>query len=175
VAKADSYRLSDVQTVTVLTSAAETNGELLEVESKWTAGDVKPPAHFHPRQDERFELLEGELVAEVDGERRTLRPGDALEVPRGAVHEMWNRSEAPARARWEVRPALRTEAIFAAVDRSRRHRRNPRGGGITLVGAGRVLHAFPDELRLAAPQALARPLIAVLAAVARVRGYPRPA
>ena len=34
-----------------------------------------PPPHFHPAQDERFEVLEGELSAVVDGAERTLRAG----------------------------------------------------------------------------------------------------
>ena len=111
----------------------------------------------------------------MGGERRRLRVGDTLEVPRGTVHGMWNAPKAPARTRWQVRPALRTERLFAAIDRSRAHRRHPEGGGMTLVGAGGVLHAFPNEFRLAAPQPLARVVVAGLAAVARLQGYPRAA
>ena len=58
-----------------------------------------------------------------------LRAGETLEVPRRAVHRMWNAGDVPARARWEVRPALRTEEMFAAIDRSRAHRSDRRAAG----------------------------------------------
>ena len=62
--------------------------DLLEVEGTWGPGGSAPPKHFHPSQDERFEVLEGVLTARVDGEQRELRPGDVLDIPRGAVHRM---------------------------------------------------------------------------------------
>jgi hypothetical protein len=85
---------------------------------------------------------------------------------------MWNESEAPARARWQVRPARRTEDFFAAVDRSRAFRRNPNGDGITLMGQGG--YSTPDEFRPAGPQPVTQAAVAALAAAARLRGYPPP-
>jgi len=41
-------------------TAAETDGELLEMEATYEPGSVEPPEHFHPKQDERFEILAGE-------------------------------------------------------------------------------------------------------------------
>ena len=76
------------------------------------------------------------------------------------------------RARWQVRPALRTEELFAAIDASRAYRRNSKSGSMTLIGAGPVLREFSDEFRLTAPRAVTRPLLAALAVLARARGYP---
>ena len=63
--------------------------ELLEVEAEWQPESSKPPVHFHPSQDERFEVSEGELRVNLDGEERTLRAGDTLVIPRGTPHSMW--------------------------------------------------------------------------------------
>src|SRR3954467_13575474 len=97
------------QTLIFRRTAADTGGELLEVESTWEQQGPQPPAHFHPSQEERFEVLEGALEAEIDGERRTLSQGDELVLPAGTVHSMWNAGPGPARASWVTRPALRTE------------------------------------------------------------------
>lgn len=34
-----------------------------------------PPSHFHPGQDEHFEVIEGTLTVRVDGDQRELGPG----------------------------------------------------------------------------------------------------
>jgi mannose-6-phosphate isomerase-like protein (cupin superfamily) len=71
-----------------------------------------PPKHLHPAQDERFRVLEGALRVRVDGAERELGSGEEIEIPRGAVHQMWNPGSAPARVIWETRPAGRTEQWF---------------------------------------------------------------
>lgn len=47
--------------------------------------------------EETLAVLEGEVVATVNGERRTLRRGDVAIVPAHAPHRVENRSGAPAR------------------------------------------------------------------------------
>jgi quercetin dioxygenase-like cupin family protein len=147
---------------------------LLALEAEWEAEKARPPVHVHPHQDERFEVLEGELTVQLGRKTRVLRAGETLEVPRRTAHRMWNASERTTRARWEVRPALRTQEMFAAIDRSRDYRAQPRTGGMTLLGAAPVLTRFSDEFRLTAPVLVMKPLLALLAVVARGRGYPSP-
>ena len=93
-------------------TAQDTGGELLEVESLYTKPTPsRPPVHYHPRQEERFEVLSGRLSVVVDGQERTLEEGEVLIIPPGAPHKMWA-AEAGARVHWQTRPALRTEALF---------------------------------------------------------------
>jgi quercetin dioxygenase-like cupin family protein len=167
---APTYVLHKGERVTV----RERSEGLLALEAEWDPEETRPPAHLHPHQDERFEVLEGELTVELKGKARVLRAGETVEVPRRTAHRMWNASDRPARARWEVRPALRTEEMFAAVDRSRAYRSMPKTGGMTVLGAAPVLSEFSDEFRLTAPALMMRPLMAGLALVARRRGYPSP-
>jgi hypothetical protein len=44
------------------------------------------PLHIHPASDETFYMLEGEILLDLDGERRTLAPGALAFVPRGMPH-----------------------------------------------------------------------------------------
>ena len=100
------------QSLTFRHTTADTGGELLEVESRWESGGPEPPEHYHPHQDEHFEVLEGELRARVGEVERTVRAGETLDVPPGTPHAMWNAGPAPTRVIWQTRPALKTEALF---------------------------------------------------------------
>ena len=100
----DGFRLRLVQT------AAETDGELLEMEVSYGGAGGLPPEHLHPQQLERFEVLEGTVRTIIDGAERRYEVGEQFEVPAGTPHQM--AGEGPARMRWEVRPALRTAEFF---------------------------------------------------------------
>jgi quercetin dioxygenase-like cupin family protein len=122
----DGFRLRFVRT------AAETGGELLEMEASYAGGDL-PPEHWHPSQHENFEVLEGAVKTIVDGVDRRYETGERFEVPAGVRHQMTG--DGPARVRWEVRPALRTAEFFARLH-----------GGEALDRA--FFDEFRDEIRL---------------------------
>ena len=44
--------------------------------------------HYHARSEELYVLLEGEGELEVDGERASVGPGDAILIPPGAWHQI---------------------------------------------------------------------------------------
>ena len=94
----------------LLRTAAETDGELLEMEATYPGGADLPPAHLHPSQHERFEVLEGAVRTVIGGDERRYDAGDRFEIPPGTVHQMTG--DGPARVRWEVTPALRTAEFF---------------------------------------------------------------
>jgi len=157
----DTYRLTESETLTVSVRTPE----LFEVEGVWGPGGSAPPSHLHPAQDERFEVLEGALRVRLDGAERDLAAGEVLEIPRGTVHAMWNPGGVPARARWQTRPALRTEEWFATVDRAQRA--GPRGR-IGLLGA---LPRFRDVFVLkAGPEPIVYGVLTVLSPVTRLLG-----
>jgi quercetin dioxygenase-like cupin family protein len=87
--------------------------DLLQMEATYGGTGQFPPAHLHPSQDERFEVLEGAVRAIVDGEELRYEAGDTFAIAAGAVHQMT--ADPPARLRWEVRPALRTAEFFETV------------------------------------------------------------
>lgn len=91
--------------------------EELVVEATYAPGGSPPPAHLHPDQDERFEILAGAMRAVVDGSELELSDGSELEIGRGQVHLMWNPGELPARTRWVTTPAGRTLDWFRTLDR----------------------------------------------------------
>jgi len=138
------------QSLTFRRTAADTGGDLLEVESTWASGGQAPPEHYHPRQEEHFEVLEGELQVRIGDAERTVRAGETIDVPPGTPHAMWNAGPAAARALWQTRPALRTEGFFELVwglaQAAHAGREGPSGDEV----AG-MLREYSDEFRLGRP------------------------
>jgi mannose-6-phosphate isomerase-like protein (cupin superfamily) len=89
--------------------------DLLELEATYAGGGSPPPAHFHPAQDERFEVLTGTMRVRMDGAEREITAGDVLEIPSGTVHAMWNEGDEPAVVNWHTMPAGRTLDWFREV------------------------------------------------------------
>lgn len=120
-------------------TGAETDGELLEMEAAYPANSILPPSHFHPRQTERFTVLEGRMRTVVDGVERDYEAGETFEVPAGVPHQM--AADLPSRMRWEVRPALRTAEFFEGLYGD--------GPGSARVLGERFLERYRDEFQLA--------------------------
>ena len=116
-------------------------------------------------------MLEGTLTARVDGVERELRPGDVLEIPRGAVHQMWNAAAVPARASWRTSPAGRTGQWFADLDALLSSGRVGGNGMPGPLAFGAYLTEYRDVFRLAGPQPVLVPLVRGLGVLGRLKGY----
>jgi len=53
--------------------------------------------HKHPRQEEVIYVVSGSIEQWLEGERRTLGPGDSIFIPSDTVHASFNRSGSEAR------------------------------------------------------------------------------
>ena len=89
--------------------------ELLELRASYEGRGAPPPAHLHPAQDERFEILAGSMTAKIAGREHELGVGDVLEVPHSTVHQMWNPGEERAVVSWKTMPAGRTLEWFREI------------------------------------------------------------
>lgn len=148
----------------VLTTAAESDGEVYEQRVEYVPGSPFPPAHYHPAQDEHFEVEVGAMVFVVDGEEKKVGTGDSIDIPRRMSHKARNASsDEPAVVRWETRPALRSEAFYAATAKL---------SASPLEGA-LLAHEYRDVFRVSGPVAFVVP---VLARIGRLIGreLPRP-
>jgi quercetin dioxygenase-like cupin family protein len=70
---------------TWLATSEETGGAFLLVEFVGEQGKVTP-LHIHPASDETFYILDGEILLDLDGTRRSLSTGGVVVVPRGIPH-----------------------------------------------------------------------------------------
>ncbi|MFL6141982.1 MAG: cupin domain-containing protein [Labedaea sp.] len=164
----DTLTISPTEHVTVRTSTAE----LLELEATYLPSRHRPPKHWHPSQDEHFEVLEGSVEVRVDGVQRTLAAGERIDIPSGAVHQFGNPGPAPARVRWQIRPGGRTEHWFRGIDTLHRQGRVGRDGTPSILAFAVLLAEYRDVFRLSTPAApVVRAVLAALAVLGRLRGY----
>jgi len=166
MAQGDVFELNDHENVTVRTSSAE----LLELDAEWQPSRHKPLPHFHPSQDEHFEVTEGQLSVKLGSQTRVLNTGDTVDVPRGVVHTFWNSGTTTARAKWQVRPAQRTEEFFRGVD-SLRKQGHGTSAGVSPPAGALLAREFPAEFRPALSPVVRVLFLPALAAFARRRGY----
>ena len=144
-------------------TAADTGGELLEMEAIHAPGGEPPPVHAHPQQEERFTALAGAMRVQVAGREHRLAAGDVLVIPAGTPHTMWNDGEEEARFRWEVHPALGSESFFACL-----YALAGRDGRPPLLLFAALFRAYRDEFRVTGT--VHRLLFGARGALARVRG-----
>ena len=165
------------------TTAADSNGALLRIETMNPAHSPAEPVHVHPCQESSAEVLSGALHFRVRGEDRIVGPGETIVIPPNVPHNFWNEGDVDARAIQEFRPALRTEAFFETYFGLARDGKLDQRGMPSMLQMAVFVPAFANEMRLASPPwPLLRAFAAIRAPIARLRGYrgvrpyrPRPA
>lgn len=160
-------------TISVLLTAAETDGELFQAEISLAPSAPGPPLHVHPTLEDRFLAREGLLGVHVGGETLTLSPGEEAVAPPGVPHRFWNAGSEPARFIAEVRPA--SEGFVAFIETlyglARDGKTNKRGLPGPLQAAV-LFDAYRDEIAPASPPLpVQRILFRVLAPVGRLLGF----
>jgi quercetin dioxygenase-like cupin family protein len=95
----------------------DTHGELFVIEHA-NREQGGPPRHIHPHQDEFFYVLQGKFIAEIDGKRLTLNPGDSILAPRNLSHAWAFTGDGPGRLLISFTPAGKMEAFFRRVSKT---------------------------------------------------------
>jgi quercetin dioxygenase-like cupin family protein len=114
-ATGDTLTLPGGTTFVVVESAADSDGRRVEFEITMPAGAMGPPKHFHPRQEESWRVVEGELSVLVDGTWHTLGAGESMSIKPNVLHTLRNRSDAAVRFRDVHEPALDFEEYIEAL------------------------------------------------------------
>jgi quercetin dioxygenase-like cupin family protein len=91
----------------------DTNGIVSAVESHDVPGGGPPP-HIHSREDETFQILEGEYEWTVGAEKFVAKQGATIFAPRGIPHSYRYLSQTPGRLMCVITPAG-FEGFFEAI------------------------------------------------------------
>jgi quercetin dioxygenase-like cupin family protein len=91
----------------------ETGGVVSVVESH-DVPNGGPPTHIHHREDETFQVLEGEYEFTVDGKSFVADQGTTIFAPRGLPHTYRYLGHAPGRLMCVITPAG-FEGFFEAI------------------------------------------------------------
>jgi len=154
--------------ITFLTTARDSGGELLLFDDVVGPGNPGPPKHYHPKQDEWFEVRRGRVRFILGAEERELGPGERAFVPRGVAHTFQVQGDEEACLRTEFRPAGDVEgwleSVFALADRGE----VGANGAPKPLAIAPIAHAHLDDFVLAGPPlALQKLLLGLVAPVAR--------
>ena len=158
--------------ITFRETAATTGGELVAIDLELPAGRRVPgPLHIHPRQEERFEVVAGNMRFRMGPESVVAGPGDVVVVPAGVAHDFANAGDTDALVRVEVRPALRMERLFETAIALAEQGRTLRSGVPKPLELALFAREFEDEVQAAfPPRWVQRAALAPLAWLARLRG-----
>lgn len=91
----------------------DTGGVVSVVESHDLPGGGPPP-HIHSREDETFQVIEGEYEFTVDGKSFVAKKGTTIFAPRGLAHTYRYLGQAPGRLMCVITPAG-FEEFFEAI------------------------------------------------------------
>ena len=160
------------ETVTFLRTAAETGGELVEIEVTLQPEGTVAAAHVHPYQSERFEVLEGTMEFRRGRERVTAGAGEVVEVPAGSAHSFRNAGESVARFRCEVRPALQFERFLETMFGLATDGKTNKKGMPNPLRLAVIANAHFDDVRLPHVPAFAQKAALVTgAALGKLAGF----
>ena len=73
-----------------LVDETQGSGDLVMFEFVVPENARVPAPHYHRSVDEAVYGLEGTLTTTLDGQKREVRPGDSVFIPRGSVHQHEN-------------------------------------------------------------------------------------
>jgi quercetin dioxygenase-like cupin family protein len=112
--------------VRFLITGGDANGSVVVFELAVPAAQrLAAPAHSHDHYEETIYGVEGVLTWTVDGRRIDVGPGQALCIPRGAVHRFDNHGSQDVKALCAITPA----AIGPQYFREAAEAINAAGGG----------------------------------------------
>lgn len=153
-------------------TAAETGGELVEIEVTVAPDGAVAAAHVHPFQIERFEILEGTLEFRKGRRKLTATAGDVVSVEAGTPHSFKNVGEGAARFVTEVRPALQFERFLETMFGLAADGKTNRRGMPNPLRLAVIANAHFEDVRLPHVPAFAQKAALVSGAVlGRMAGY----
>ena len=151
-----------------------TRGAYCEFDLHLTADAKVAAPHRHPNQIEQFTVVTGSFALTSGQVSGTVAPGKVAVIPAGVTHRWGNTSAEPAHVVVRLTPALHIEHYFA------RFCAIATAGRASASGLPRhplelavLFDAYREEFALASRllHRLVSPIIALLAAIGRRRGY----
>jgi mannose-6-phosphate isomerase-like protein (cupin superfamily) len=100
----------------VTVPAESTGGAYVEMDCTAHPGSGTM-VHYHPHQEERYQVVEGTLEVLRDGRWVSVPAAESLTVPAGSAHAFRNRGPEPVRFLNTHTPALGFQAHLETVDR----------------------------------------------------------
>lgn len=154
--------------ITILTSAAESEGAVLRIRIE--EPDQKgAPRHLHPHQEEHIWIIDGAIRRDLpDHSSDVLAAGGEWVLPPGTPHT-WVAEGGTAIIEIEFRPALQSEAFLDELTRIAELGQMNSRGVPNPLRVSLLAPRFGQEIEITSPpRPLQRVLFALLAPIARL-------
>ncbi|MFN0203727.1 MAG: cupin domain-containing protein [Bacteroidia bacterium] len=76
--------------MTFLKTWLETNETPLQIECESPVSNTREHLHIHPYQENRFQIISGELTFLIDARVSKAKKGEIVSIPKNIAHEFWN-------------------------------------------------------------------------------------
>ena len=160
------------QQMTFLKTWAETNGAQLKIECISPVTPEREKLHYHPYQENRFTVTQGQLLFTVDGKEQLATAGDIISIPKKVPHSFYNSGLVDAHYVQEFFPALKIDSLFETFFVLAREGKLNKSGSPNMFRTALILLQFEKEIRLAHPNWMLQKIIFnLLAPIARLMGY----
>ncbi len=160
------------QRMICLKTAAETKGALLQIECFSPVTTAKEAEHIHPLQENRFEIISGEVCFSINGQEKKAVAGDVVSIPKNTPHHFWNTGTTEAHYIQEFIPALKIDEFFETFFALARDGQLNDKGVPNIFRTSLVLMAYKNEIRLVKPSwAVQKIVFSVFALIGKMLGY----
>jgi len=160
------------QKMTFLKTWLETNGTQLQIECVSPVGQTREHLHIHPFQENKFQMISGELNFQIDGKIKKTNKGDIISIPKNVPHEFWNDGTEEAVYIQEFFPALKIDQLFETFFALARDGKLSKNGKPNIFRSALIMLHFENELRLAKPNwTLQKLVFKILAPIGYLLGY----
>lgn len=153
-------------------TSADTKGDYLEMEVSYPPRSSQPPYHYHPYQEEHFEVIKGKFHTKIEDVEHTYGTGAQFVVPKNIPHWMYNASDEEGCLLWRVRPAMKTQEFFETMWGLEADGKTDAHGTPNLLQLVVILHEYSNEFRVTSPPYwFQRILIGLLSPIGKLLGY----
>ena len=160
------------QKMTFLKTWAETNGTQLKIKCVSPVTPEREKLHYHPYQENRFTLTQGQLLFTIDGKERLAVAGDIISIPKNARHSFYNSGLTEAHYIQEFFPALKIDSLFEPFFVLAKKGKLTKNGTPNIFRTALILLHFENEIRLASPNwKVLKVFLKAVGPIARLLGY----
>jgi len=166
------FKSSDGSRLIIHKTSKSSGGELLEMEAIYPPKSPQPPLHYHPKQEEHFQVIRGIFQTHIGGVEEVYESGDTFTVPANTPHWMCNISDEEGALLWQVRPALNTQAFFETMWGLEGDGETDSDGIPHILQLAVILRAYNKEFRASSPPYVAQSILfGILAPIGKLKGY----
>jgi quercetin dioxygenase-like cupin family protein len=157
------------ETITLLTTSQETNGQLFRMGYTMAPHAAIADYHNHPYQEMIIHVQSGTLTCIIDGAKKLISAGESAMIPAGVLHFQKNDTEEEVEAIEEYRPAKQMQDFFEVLIGWANDGKTNEFGMPTMLRSAVMHRYFRDSIRSSSTK---RNLLAlVLSPIGQILGY----